>query len=769
MAIALNDITSGYNLAKINANFQNIEDYINDKLLARAVTGVAGEAMMERSLDMNGNKILNIFVDVDDPDSLLTVGVADSRYYNVSGDTLTGPMNVNSQAITGLPSPTISSQAVNKAFVDAVSDTVNANNSRALRFPETIPQMTSVAGRADSLQGYNNLGAPVPIFSYTATADLALKLASSNEALGAALVNTYTNETVQSFVKKYNGKILISKLDPASSADQTALMQAEVNSLTSGMIYITPTGTIRITTVVIPTLSNMHFIFSGTVFKLPDGYNPLDSDMIRFNRLTDSFVDGLSLDGNRDNLAINGSDPSVPYGRVIGWRIGNSSARLFFRNVSMVNMLYCGSQWGRDIQDITIDGCFYDNIGEHVFYISGKGGGNVSRVTWRRVRGGSHGINTNNTVQSHACAFIKSAQSDADGNPTIGDNDFFEVDGMTAAQTTAPGYASVIVINGYLRHLKLKDVRVGGSISGVISPLDVCWYVDIDGLDASSDTVGCPVVFTYPSSALEIRRWTARNVNLPGAFTQINAQLFDKWEDCILSRATFSEDQALTSFAAGKRTEFIRCKFTSTAASTLLQYVRRDVLFNECIFSSTFGGANAAVDYIGQNGYTAGALVSFTNCKFANSGSYSIGCFNDLTQLNVTDCWGGLKQIFCRSSTGLAKLRMNNVEMSVGGSPPVVASSIAIKYVSNVSDISGARDYALYKNTWTIATGQTTISFDLTNVLVGNVVASNIQVSPRSLLNGATKFYSSVSGNTVSITVDTAVTAATTFNIQVVA
>lgn len=60
MAIVLNNVTGGYNVSTINANFQKIEDYVNDKLLARAATGVAGEAMMGRDLDMNGNSILNV-------------------------------------------------------------------------------------------------------------------------------------------------------------------------------------------------------------------------------------------------------------------------------------------------------------------------------------------------------------------------------------------------------------------------------------------------------------------------------------------------------------------------------------------------------------------------------------------------------------------------------------------------------------------------------------------------------------------------------------
>lgn len=193
MAIVLNNITSGYNLSTINSNFQKIEDYVNDKLLARADTGVAGEAMMERALDMNGNKILNIFVDVNDANSLLTVGVADSRYYNVSGDTLTGPMDANSQIINNLPTPVQPSQPATKAYVDAIQADVDANESHSLRFPDAIEPMVGTPARANSLQGYNNEGNPVPIFSMSDTADLAVKLASTDAGLGGDLVGWKRN------------------------------------------------------------------------------------------------------------------------------------------------------------------------------------------------------------------------------------------------------------------------------------------------------------------------------------------------------------------------------------------------------------------------------------------------------------------------------------------------------------------------------------------------------------------------------------------------
>lgn len=241
MAIVLNNITSGYNLAKINANFQNIEDYINDKLLARADTGVAGEAMMERALDMNGNKILNVFVDVNDANSLLTVGVADSRYYNVSGDTLTGPMNANSQIINNLPSPTSSSQAATKAYVDAVQADVDGNESRSLRFPEVVEPMGPVSVRASSLQGYNDAGKPIPVFSMTGTADLAIKLASTSSGLGDALVGHVPYDTSAGAARTVASKLNESRsiLDwPADAVDDDSARFTKAIAAGVTSIYI---------------------------------------------------------------------------------------------------------------------------------------------------------------------------------------------------------------------------------------------------------------------------------------------------------------------------------------------------------------------------------------------------------------------------------------------------------------------------------------------------------------------------------------------------
>lgn len=113
--IVLSPITSGYNLSKINSNFTKIANAVNNDILH--IHG--GNNTMEQDLDMNSYALLNVKTDPNNPDSLLTVGEGDARYYNVDGDMLVGPMNVNGQTVTGLKAPVEPTEAVRKLEFDS--------------------------------------------------------------------------------------------------------------------------------------------------------------------------------------------------------------------------------------------------------------------------------------------------------------------------------------------------------------------------------------------------------------------------------------------------------------------------------------------------------------------------------------------------------------------------------------------------------------------------------------------------------------------------
>src|SRR5690606_37554125 len=57
--IELNETNSGYNLQKINSNFQKIEEEFNDKVLYRDNPNGEPNEMLN-DLDMNGNRVYNL-------------------------------------------------------------------------------------------------------------------------------------------------------------------------------------------------------------------------------------------------------------------------------------------------------------------------------------------------------------------------------------------------------------------------------------------------------------------------------------------------------------------------------------------------------------------------------------------------------------------------------------------------------------------------------------------------------------------------------------
>ena len=118
MAIDLNPIADPTKVGGFNTNFEKIEEEFNENVLRR--DGVSpGEAnQMEVDLDMNGNNILNVETDLDDPNSLVSLGDADTRYVLVEGDTMTGSLNMGGFGVTNLRTPTQANEATRKDYVD---------------------------------------------------------------------------------------------------------------------------------------------------------------------------------------------------------------------------------------------------------------------------------------------------------------------------------------------------------------------------------------------------------------------------------------------------------------------------------------------------------------------------------------------------------------------------------------------------------------------------------------------------------------------------
>lgn len=171
MSITMKTVSSGYDLSTINANFQTIQSYVNGILLHRAGS-VAGEGMMQRDLDMNGNKILNADIDASD--------ITDSRAIRVPvGEPSLAPLPVANDRKgkvlsfdinTGLP---IVVAPASGSAVDVLNQLATGNGA--------------------SLVGYTN-----PNLTGSSVRTVRSRLAEKNSALDVAMVgNNSTDNTAK--------------------------------------------------------------------------------------------------------------------------------------------------------------------------------------------------------------------------------------------------------------------------------------------------------------------------------------------------------------------------------------------------------------------------------------------------------------------------------------------------------------------------------------------------------------------------------------------
>ncbi|BEQ12903.1 putative tail fiber protein [Pseudomonas phage Ep4] len=103
-----------------------------------------GLTPLQVALNMNGFPITGLGLAPDDPTAALSKQAADPLYYNVSGDTLAGPMQVAGNQVTGLRVPVGPTEAARKQELDAEA------SSRAAADAALQAQLTEGALPANS-------------------------------------------------------------------------------------------------------------------------------------------------------------------------------------------------------------------------------------------------------------------------------------------------------------------------------------------------------------------------------------------------------------------------------------------------------------------------------------------------------------------------------------------------------------------------------------------------------------------------------------------
>lgn len=145
--------------------------------------------------------------------------------------------------IRNLRDPSQDQDAATKNYVDisVAGSTSHADDlfKRTIRVPEgSVNPLNPVTGRRNSLLGFDSNGEPVPIFSMTDTADLAIKLASSEIGLGSSLVNTSLNISVQKYVDSSSPRISDYKVTKGADATLAFAKAFAKAAETTGVVIV---------------------------------------------------------------------------------------------------------------------------------------------------------------------------------------------------------------------------------------------------------------------------------------------------------------------------------------------------------------------------------------------------------------------------------------------------------------------------------------------------------------------------------------------------
>ena len=183
---------------------------------------------------------------------------------------------------------------------DAILDQkIDANFNKSLRVPEaTIGQVPPVSQRSSSILGFNNEGNPVPIFSWTATADLAIKLASN---IGATLIGYNANEQAALRTVYARLKDFVSLHDYWFPTDGDDFYPALNKALSVSPHVLIPPGKHYLKSTV-SLISGARLIGLGpnSILSSPEAVSSNGAEMITVLRTTgasDILLQGLTIEG----------------------------------------------------------------------------------------------------------------------------------------------------------------------------------------------------------------------------------------------------------------------------------------------------------------------------------------------------------------------------------------------------------------------------------------------------------------------------------------
>jgi len=340
--------------------------------------------------------------------------------------------------------------------------------------------------------------------------------------------------------------------------DDTVAIQNAIN--TGKNIYF-PNGVYAITHIVFSSLSNI-IIEGNAIIKL----NYYNGDHILFYQCDNIIFRNIEIDGNYTN--IQDDDVFGDQTAIVLSKTKNFTASNLYIHDTLYSAFVITDTINTRIQD-----SYFNNIGEHVFYVSG---GNNYNTIFENIRVKDYGMNkTNSTYTTHDSYIVKAKKT------TLGINNVLELRNLYIEQENNPEKPLLIIGLSSTKNIKVKNLYTVDPNSyiyaiSIFSGEDNIVNIELDNVDKK------PVYNVQMSSGATVTNFIVKNSTFNIVIN--HASMVDHFLNC-----TFYEHIDAYEDDTGSKpifkTLFTNCHFKDSTLKSTWQFFDT-VKFIDCTFES---------------------------------------------------------------------------------------------------------------------------------------------------------------------------------------
>lgn len=352
-----------------------------------------------------------------------------------------------------------------------------------------------------------------------------------------------------------------------------------------------------------------------------DGKTPLIGT-ITFRNLKNCTINGLTLDGNKDNIIY-----TTTYGSQSLLNMDNCS-NMVFNNIKFLNSCESGMNSNGNLFNIIFNNVEIENMGEHGFYF---GGTNCKNIHFNNIKCNEIGLNSANN--NRFCGVIKFRNKTADD--IMHDNIIINGFDFRTTQTGINGHRQLVNIFD-VKNVSIKNGSIKGDRASIFST-----NISIDNLLIDNVVVdGLYIFYGLNTSNDSISELTPglMNIKITNSYLNCGLQYFGditEMSNCVFN-CKYQLTDAMSQNVVLRKATFNNVNFILNNYRFDIKKLDRDFEFNNCEFTSKTN-TSPLFDF-GLTSYVEGVSITFNGCKDTDVHSIFVQIHRpiDLNILNTT-------------------------------------------------------------------------------------------------------------------------------------